>query len=202
MTVLKKSVSLTPGQSEEVSFIFTPAEARAYQVSVNGLTGSFMAFAVEIRAAIVRAYVYDLKGLKATIYWNGYMTIGLNSVKVDLTLHCYPDTYFGFLLINNSSVALPFDFTLWANQWVPPNKYVKNIPLIPTTAMPIPMSGEPAGNYEADKKLLPGYILEPGQKGFIAVPYTYGRRWCYIYCKVTCQGKDVGTWYTGGWGGY
>ena len=196
MTILKKSVSLTPSQSKEVSFIFTPAEARAYQVSVDGLTGSFMASAVEIRAAIIRAYVFSK--IEPTIYWNGWATIGLNSYKVDLEQLAKRDTYFGFLLVNNSSIALPFDFTLWQRQWVPPNKY-ETYNLTPTTVPPIPMSD---GVYEADKKLLPGDILEPGQKGFIAVPVYWKFRWCIIYCKVTCKGKELGTWYTGGWGGY
>ncbi|GAI61056.1 unnamed protein product, partial [marine sediment metagenome] len=39
----EKIVSLEPGQSETVSFEVTPAEAKTFQVSVNGLTGSFVA---------------------------------------------------------------------------------------------------------------------------------------------------------------
>lgn len=151
-----------------------------------------------IKAVITRAYVYN-KYAKTTIYWNGYAHLGLNNVKVDLTQFASRDTYFGFILINNSNIALPFDFKLWQDQWVPPNTYERNIPLTPTTMAPIPMSN---GIYEADKKLLPGGILEPGQKGFIAVPATWGQRWCYIYCSVTYKGKDLGIWYTGGWGGY
>lgn len=46
MTILKKTVDLTPGQSKVASFVFTPAEVRAYQVLVNGLTGSFIAIGV------------------------------------------------------------------------------------------------------------------------------------------------------------
>jgi len=43
MTVLRKSVSLNPGQSKEVAFQFTPSQAKAYSVLVNGLAGSFSA---------------------------------------------------------------------------------------------------------------------------------------------------------------
>ncbi|MBA7478244.1 hypothetical protein ES705_14055 [subsurface metagenome] len=39
----EKIVSLEPGQSEAVSFEVTPAEAKTFHVSVNGLTGSFVA---------------------------------------------------------------------------------------------------------------------------------------------------------------
>ena len=46
MTILKKSVSLNPGESKVVEFNFTPQEAKTYQVSVSGLTGSFTAVAV------------------------------------------------------------------------------------------------------------------------------------------------------------
>jgi len=41
--VAEKAVSLEPGQSEAVSFEVTPAEAKTFHVSVNGLTGSFVA---------------------------------------------------------------------------------------------------------------------------------------------------------------
>ena len=40
-----KEVTLTPGGSEVVTFEVTPSEARIYQVSVNGLAGSFVAVA-------------------------------------------------------------------------------------------------------------------------------------------------------------
>jgi len=39
----EKTVTLQPGESQVVSFEATPLEARTYQVSVNGLTGSFKA---------------------------------------------------------------------------------------------------------------------------------------------------------------
>lgn len=50
----EQSVTLQPGESKVVSFEATPHEARTYQVSVNGLTGSFVAieqlvtFSVEV----------------------------------------------------------------------------------------------------------------------------------------------------------
>lgn len=43
MTILHKSVSLNPGESKPVVFQFTPSQAKAYSVLVNGLSGSFVA---------------------------------------------------------------------------------------------------------------------------------------------------------------
>jgi len=39
----EREVTLEPGQSEAVSFEVTPTEAKTFHVSVNGLTGSFVA---------------------------------------------------------------------------------------------------------------------------------------------------------------
>ena len=40
---MQKTVSLNPGESKEVTFTFTPTVARPYSVSVNGLSGGFVA---------------------------------------------------------------------------------------------------------------------------------------------------------------
>ena len=40
---MQKTVSLNPGESKEVSFTFTPSVAKSYSVSVNGLSGTFVA---------------------------------------------------------------------------------------------------------------------------------------------------------------
>jgi len=50
----EQSVTLQPGESEVVSFEATPTEARAYQVSVDGLTGSFEA--TEVRYLVPCVY--------------------------------------------------------------------------------------------------------------------------------------------------
>ncbi|GAI61248.1 unnamed protein product, partial [marine sediment metagenome] len=50
----EQSVTLEPGESKVVSFEATPHEAKVYQVSVDGLTGSFEAVGAtvaEIEAA-------------------------------------------------------------------------------------------------------------------------------------------------------
>jgi len=41
--IMKKTVTLNPGESKLVSFEFKPQEAKTYQVLVNGLSGSIIA---------------------------------------------------------------------------------------------------------------------------------------------------------------
>ena len=43
---MNKIVTLNPGESKTVSFAFTPGTAKSYQVSVDGLYGSFIAHEV------------------------------------------------------------------------------------------------------------------------------------------------------------
>jgi len=43
---MKKTVTLNPGESKTVDFTFTPALAKGYSVSVDGLSGSFVAHEV------------------------------------------------------------------------------------------------------------------------------------------------------------
>lgn len=40
---MKKTVTLNPGESKTVDFTFTPTTAKGYSVSMDGLTGSFIA---------------------------------------------------------------------------------------------------------------------------------------------------------------
>jgi len=48
----EQSITLNPGESRVVSFEVTPQEARIYQVSVNGLTGSFKALSTNLSGLI------------------------------------------------------------------------------------------------------------------------------------------------------
>lgn len=45
---MKKTVTLNPGESKAVTFSFTPTIARSYTVSIDGLSGSFVALEVPI----------------------------------------------------------------------------------------------------------------------------------------------------------
>lgn len=48
--VSTQTVALAPGESKRIDFEATPAEAKTYSVSVNGLTGSFKAIAIIVPA--------------------------------------------------------------------------------------------------------------------------------------------------------
>jgi len=59
----EQEVALAPGESKVVTFEAIPHEARTYQVSVNGLTGSFMATAPEITVSFDSLDVWDIEGV-------------------------------------------------------------------------------------------------------------------------------------------
>ncbi|GAI17357.1 unnamed protein product, partial [marine sediment metagenome] len=65
MTILKKSVSLNPGESKAVGFAFTPSEAKVHSVLVNGLAGSFIA--TQVAVGMITLYATGLR----TVYWPG-----------------------------------------------------------------------------------------------------------------------------------
>lgn len=55
----EKTVSLEPSQSAVVSFEVTPAEAKTFHVSVNGLTGSFIATEEAVAAIRVENLIIE-----------------------------------------------------------------------------------------------------------------------------------------------
>lgn len=72
---MKKTVTLNPGESKVVTFSYTPAIAKSYQVNIDGLIGSFMAIAPP-----------PLQITKGTFSASGYtyiirMTVRNNSTK-------------------------------------------------------------------------------------------------------------------------
>ncbi|GAI53277.1 unnamed protein product [marine sediment metagenome] len=52
---MKKTVTLNPGQGKEVTFQFTPSEAKVHSVLVNGLAGSFTA--IELATGMITLYM-------------------------------------------------------------------------------------------------------------------------------------------------
>jgi len=73
----EKIVSLEPGQSEAVSFEVTPTEAKTFQVSVDGLTGSFIA--TEVPVADIR--VENLVIEPAEVYVGEKVTISVTATN-------------------------------------------------------------------------------------------------------------------------
>jgi len=56
---VKKTVALNPGESKVVGFTFTPTVAKGYGVSVDGLTGSFVALPIPGAEFVVSNLVID-----------------------------------------------------------------------------------------------------------------------------------------------
>lgn len=158
-----------------------------------------------IAAGIPDAYIFD-KHAETNSLWNGYAHISLpqfeegeeDKVYINWMAIASRDTIIGFVLQNNSNIPVAFNFVLRQHQWIPPNTYTW-YSLVPTTVAPIPMTN---GIYQADKVLMPGDSLEPGQRGFIAAPATIGQRWCIFYCDVSHSGQAVVSENVKGWGGY
>lgn len=205
----EQSVTLNPGESKVVSFEATPAEARTYQVEVDGLTGSFVATAAIIEALVTAGFFRNPK--KATsIYYSGWTHVTLNTHDVDLTqIGRYLQA--GFIWQNNSGIEVTVEPVVWHKWWrkVDGQEYVTDPPftlptqepaIIPPAPTGLPYS---SGAYECDKYTPPGSKLEPGKKGFIYTPvFTVSARWNYIYINLVVNGVSKGVWHIGGWGGY
>lgn len=56
---MKKTVTLNPGETKVVGFTFTPTTAKGYNVSIDGLTGSFVAYQVPEAEFVVSDLVID-----------------------------------------------------------------------------------------------------------------------------------------------
>lgn len=77
----EQSVTLNPGESKVVSFEAVPSEAKTYQVSVNGLTGSFLAKAAPTGVSL---YLYPIApGDWTQISGGQYPSSGAHWDKVD-----------------------------------------------------------------------------------------------------------------------
>ena len=73
----EQTVTLQPGESKTVSFEVTPAVAKTYSVSVDGLSGSFRA--VEAPVADIR--VEDLAISPSEVYVNETVTISVTATN-------------------------------------------------------------------------------------------------------------------------
>lgn len=56
---MKQLVTLNPGESQPVTFSFTPGVARSYTVSVDGLVGSFVALEIPEAEFVVSDLVIE-----------------------------------------------------------------------------------------------------------------------------------------------
>jgi len=75
------TVTLAPGEAKPVEFQFSPMEARVYQVSVDGLIGSFSVIVrPTFKLSILAAKLYDAR--LGPLRLGGYAIFG----KVDVTI--------------------------------------------------------------------------------------------------------------------
>ncbi|GAI89197.1 unnamed protein product [marine sediment metagenome] len=97
----EQSVTLAPGESKVVSFEATPHEARSYQVSVNGLTGSFIAVAPAPAKFVYIATRRSLEIINSGRYYvleEDVQNIGSIGGEISLEVYCqygsfYPPIY-------------------------------------------------------------------------------------------------------------
>ena len=79
----EQTVELEPGQSEVVSFTAVPSVAKTYQVSADGLSGSFKA--IPPTTATISGYVWDYRSwpYKTLPIMNAKVTVGFVSSYTD-----------------------------------------------------------------------------------------------------------------------
>ncbi len=90
----EQTVSLQPSESQQVSFEAIPHEARMYQVSVDGLTGSFRAIALPIAGSIAPGKIW----YKPLAGWE-FVTSG-KDIPLNEKIHLAP------LWINRSEINI------------------------------------------------------------------------------------------------
>ncbi|GAI66245.1 unnamed protein product [marine sediment metagenome] len=94
--VSKETVELGPGDSRPVTFEAIPQQAKTYQVSVNGLTGSFVASKAPPATGMITLYGtgFDVKGTD----WNWLAQWNY----ADGTVGVNPDDYYGWRGYNDA----------------------------------------------------------------------------------------------------
>ena len=82
-------VELAPGESKAVSFEAIPHEARTYQVSVDGLAGSFK---------VIARLLTEVRILSATFTWDGTTLYGIKGgslvIKYEVLYLSCPSVFF------------------------------------------------------------------------------------------------------------
>lgn len=191
----EQTVTLQPSESAPVAFETIPYEAKTYQITVDGLSGSFVALAPVIRISVTRAYLREDSPSVSEAYsgWlsmtpGGEINLGLFGSYIQA----------GALVVNRSSIPVVLDFEAWNHHWTPEG-YV-DLPLVLPLFEPQRFPPAPTGlayssyKYEADKFCPPGTTLNPGETGFVYTAlYRQGRRWNYINLKLYANEQEIGT---------
>lgn len=175
----EQTVELDPGESREISFEATPTEARTYQVSVDGLTGSFTA----LTAPVVEITAITLD--KTKILGGEDFTISITfSNPHDYDVWVRPGFAFGQL--NTEFVAerilYGWDPTIIGGPWDPGCIFDW-----------VDLGGQPSGNLlpEAYGSNMTPYLYDPD-----GAALTSGE---HAYLRVPAKGKATTSlkWYAG-----
>jgi len=150
----EQSVSLAPGESKVVSFEATPTKARTYQVSVNGLTGSFVA--TEVRYLVPCIYC------RATFTTEEQLIAHMESKhrgRPYLVSVYLPQSY-----VEQSRPARHSTAPFSAKGYVPDTRYYQFLTWIGSDAYAggVRIDGKPAGFYEVGASI----------RSYGVVPYT------------------------------
>jgi len=78
-TTSSQTVTLTPSQSLQVNFEVSPQEGKTYNVSVDGLTGSFIAAVPNIPFSMAITNVETMTDPIATSFWTAQLTVKITN---------------------------------------------------------------------------------------------------------------------------
>ncbi len=150
----EQSVTLQPSESKVVSFEATPTKARTYQVSVNGLTGSFVA--TEVRYLVPCVYCRGTFATEEQLI--GHME-SKHRGKPYLVSAYLPQAY-----VEQSRPARHSTAPFSAKGYVPNNRYYQFLTYISSDAYAggVRIQGKPAGFYEVGASI----------RSYGVVPYT------------------------------
>ena len=206
--VSEKPFNLAPGEEKPVSFPVTmPATPGAYPLHVGVFSGGenialYKGDDIQIllpAAEVLKGYIRtENPGVsEAFSGWTSYpyvaggqeLNLALFGARVQL----------GVLLRNPTDSPIRYTPVIYVRHWIEPNNYTNLYPAMgivePERFSPAP-TGMPYSNYEyeADKLLISGGELGPGETGFAYTElYQQGRRWNYVYLHLESEGYDLGT---------
>lgn len=131
MTVLTKSVTLNPGQSQQVPFQVTPQSAGQYSVDVDGLSGSFTAVPPAAPSGRMGKWTYRVACAYPTVHvekgeWLDHslnFDFAFNPSTFTITVRCHNDSaapFLGKLQIMNTNAVM---YSQADDEEIPANSY-------------------------------------------------------------------------------
>jgi len=208
--VSEKAFSLAAGEEKQVSFpVVMLSSPGTYPVHIGVFSGgqSIALYRatedVQIAAPsveVVKAYIRGSQPSVSEAY-SGWISMSpgseFDSGQVGNRVQA------GVLLRNPTGFPLKLTPAMYNYHWVelPPPEYQAYVtdylvlPEVEPVRFPPAPTGMPYSSYqyEADKLLLPGGELAPGETGFVySELYYQGRRWNYVYLELKSNNYDLG----------